>query len=64
MKAEPAAGVWGSRIARFSEPAAAHPGWLLSQQHTQFYRAMSQPPFAPERSHERRRFRDQARTYP
>jgi len=29
MKAEPAAGVWGRRIAKVSDPAATHPGWLL-----------------------------------
>ena len=44
MKAEPAAGVWGRRIAQVTEPAATHPGWLLIEKLAQFCRAQSQPP--------------------
>jgi len=42
MKAEPAAGVWGRRIAGFSQPAALPHGWLQSRQSSQFRRSMSQ----------------------
>jgi hypothetical protein len=44
MKAEPAAGVWGRRIAQVSEPAVTHPGWLPIEKMVQFCRGRSQPP--------------------
>jgi hypothetical protein len=54
IKAEPAAGVWGRRIAQVSKPAATSPGWLYLEKSSHFRRAASQPSFALPFSRERR----------